>query len=625
MRKHEPALTPEQCTLRRNAVIGELNERCRGTDINYGEWSLFVAQARTWDGLSRQPGLQQFIGMARIQPYYGKQEPPAEKMIEPDQPVPVVNAEEQQPQTEEMSTTPEQPLDSEPPQPSNQSGQDDDPPAQPVVEEQTQHDPQTQDENSAQNSRHTQPSREKADNTQSQQQAQTQTQSDSQPIQETQQPQSFNVGSAPTRFNPDGSRKERLDSAVDAENNTDPVTIDQDSEYTEATKRILSSDEMPDAEKEDHKRFLQSNEEILKTLPPEQDLDKLPERKYSIDGIVPEVGIIFINGQPKTGKTYLAASMAHAYSRGDNFAGRETQKRPVIFIELEGSLELQIRLAAITRFNGGQRFGDLMVYDKHVYPGTPEGRSNIRALLRQLKVEGRGQPIIILDNLSLMVNGDENKAADVQALTNNLNDIKNEYQALIFMISHAGKDEARGISGSNKFAGIADLVLNTRINHDKKDGKSNFVVIPSHNRGASPPVLAYTLKEIIIRPAKDGKVAKTEALVDYNDITIVDDWAETHDENGAVQSIDLSSSGQFIVTAVSMLNLQGRPATKDSVWDCLSRMIRSDSGQPLTKSQRNKCDHLVTLLAKYANKGLLDQDERGGFYVTKSNPVKWNK
>lgn len=637
-------LTGKQIKELRASAIKEMEVR------NFDSW--FQNKVHAWDGASSELPqavrrlLDQVAADMELRINWRKPKPKQEPLTE-EMP--------QETSTPTQPTTPEQQVDSEPEHApaSDQSGQENNPP-QSTVEEQEQQEQQhrdiaqttqnAQDETRTTDRRDSQTSQETVEqNTQQQQQAQPQIQSDSQQTQQqqSQQQQPFFNGGVPVQpaqsiksgplaheviSKTESLRCGDVQSITGNDNSGfqaitgDSVTANQGIGYPEDFLQILANPDVSDKDKQDIHTFAESSLlAIMAKAPPRSNLDDIPDRKYSIDGILPDRGICFINGQPKTTKTFLGASLAHAISRGDSFAGRQTQKRPVIFIELEGMEELEIRLGAITKFHNGAVFEDLMIYDELIYPGTREGNANLRILLNRLKTQGRGQPVVILDNLSLMINGDENKASDVKDFNNNINSLKNDFDALVLIISHSGKDDDKGISGSNKFHGIADLVLTTKPHDDGAYG--HFVVVPSRVRTGKPPTMAYTLKEVVVREATDKRPARTEVIIDYNDIAIIDDYIDIPVVDGKVKASTVGISYRLIIGAIDALEAQGKVAREHAI----KEQMKINLGGKMNNSVTGKYSRAVDKIAEAKAAGILREDERGAYSVNREIALKWNK
>ena len=630
-KRNQTLLTSEQQTLRRNAVIGELNEQCRGGDINHGEWQLFIAQTRTWDGQSREPGLQRFIGLARVQDYYGEQEPPAEKMVEPEKPKTTVKLQETKPLADVNSQ------DNSPPDKAS-------PPAQPLPArdpgKQEEHDQHTEDEQTVldnSSDRNPQTSAGSDTTTRTQQQTPQSVQTPRQPEQEQpphpieavinaangiqvkESPMVNSAKLAKSVLSKTGSLTTNNAQTVTGDNSFrvikdgNSAIVDQDQAFTEGTKLIMDCDEITDADK----KMILDNLEVVQSFEANgsaaRKLEDIKRPTFTVDGLFPSRGLVFINGKPKSGKTIIAASIAHACSTGRSFSGRNTEPRPIIFVELEGKPELEVKLVALNRFYGVE-FGDLEIYDESLYPGTIEGDAKLRGAILKRIAQKKPRPIVIIDNLSAITTGDENKAVDNDLLMKNINRLKIEYDVLTILVSHSGKDESRGIAGSIKFQAWADLVLDSRKSGD------TFTLYPNICRFGSLPALSWELTTVEL-PATDGYPKSTEALVDYMKIREIEDWRDGLDDSGQVEVFELEKSDQYIFTAISTLNLRGDPSIKENIKDVITGMV----GDISDKKVRCKRDRIMGRLAELETVSWLNRDERGAYYVTPRVPVKWKK
>ena len=61
---------------------------------------------------------------------------------------------------------------------------------------------------------------------------------------------------------------------------------------------------------------------------------KLPEQRWAIPGFIP-IGLTFLSGLPKAGKSWLSLQIAHAVGTGGEVLGVKVEKRKVLYLALE--------------------------------------------------------------------------------------------------------------------------------------------------------------------------------------------------------------------------------------------------------------------------------------------------
>ena len=195
---------------------------------------------------------------------------------------------------------------------------------------------------------------------------------------------------------------------------------------------------------------------------------------YLIDGILPIRGLAVFVGEPKAGKSNLAADMAFAVARsGMVYGGRRTLNGPVFYLTREGVLGFRRRLVALRRYRGAEGEGVpfFMIDDMPTIGGE---KTDVADLLRQMDgfIAERQLPpprMIVLDTLARgMGEGDENSARDMGLAVSRCEAIERHYECLVGLVHHVGKDPQRGARGSNALNAAADVLILI----EKHDGHS---------------------------------------------------------------------------------------------------------------------------------------------------------
>src|SRR5262249_23701771 len=65
-------------------------------------------------------------------------------------------------------------------------------------------------------------------------------------------------------------------------------------------------------------------------------LDSTPEsRNWTVEDILPDIGLAVLAGRAKEGKSTLAIHLSRAVAWGQPFLGRQTQQKPVVYVNYE--------------------------------------------------------------------------------------------------------------------------------------------------------------------------------------------------------------------------------------------------------------------------------------------------
>jgi hypothetical protein len=246
---------------------------------------------------------------------------------------------------------------------------------------------------------------------------------------------------------------------------------------------------------------------------------------YLIDGIIPDRGLVFVVGPPKSRKSFLVSDMLFAVARGVPYAGRKTMAGPVIYCTGEGVSGFRRRLVAMRRHYGVEGAGVPFWVIENV-PDLGSGSTadlgqflaDINACVAENRMEA--PRAIALDTLArCMGDGDENTAKDMGRFVNRCGEIERHFGCVVPVVHHMGKDASKGGRGSNVQNGAGDVTItvekcdsfSTARIHEMKDGiegqEWRFRLLPydvgarSEEGGATSSATSTCVVEIVSEPA----------------------------------------------------------------------------------------------------------------------------
>lgn len=173
---------------------------------------------------------------------------------------------------------------------------------------------------------------------------------------------------------------------------------------------------------------------------------KIQPREMMVDPIIPTQGLVMLYAPRGIGKTFVALSIAMAAARGGRlFEWSAPVGRPVLFVDGEmPAATMQERLRCMV---GGDAplldHFDILCADRRTDPmpnlASEEGQAAIDALVKP-------GHLLVLDNLSSLVSGQENEASDWQSVQDWLLRLRRRHVSVL-LVHHAGKNgEQRGTS-----------------------------------------------------------------------------------------------------------------------------------------------------------------------------------
>lgn len=184
--------------------------------------------------------------------------------------------------------------------------------------------------------------------------------------------------------------------------------------------------------------------------------------------IVPDyltVGLSFLVGKPKTGKSWLALQLALAALKNGKLFGKDVQPCSVLYFSLE---DYPRRLQERMRIQGWPVIKDRVqfVLGEEFYNkiGALNRPANARSLQRYIEIQGF--KLIIVDTFSLAIDGDQLKAEEMVHAISPLQQFALKHGIAILLVDHMPKsaggtddfDPISHIYGSVAKAGIMDTV-----------------------------------------------------------------------------------------------------------------------------------------------------------------------
>jgi hypothetical protein len=184
------------------------------------------------------------------------------------------------------------------------------------------------------------------------------------------------------------------------------------------------------------------------------DLERLPDPPWLIDGLVPGNGLSVLYGPSGAGKSFLALDWAMSVAAGLPWFDHAIAPRIVVYIAAEGSGGLLRRATAWWRERGRPDVSRIRWLPEAVNLLEPTQVERARRTLATLP-ERPG--LVVVDTAArTMVGGDENAAKDVGRFIASVDALREADAALV--VHHTGKDGGSE-RGSSALRGAADLMV----------------------------------------------------------------------------------------------------------------------------------------------------------------------
>ena len=207
--------------------------------------------------------------------------------------------------------------------------------------------------------------------------------------------------------------------------------------------------------------FSKAEDEILNVKNPD----------WLVADVVEKQKVMSIFGKPKSGKSFIAISLAAHIASGQNFYGHACKKAPVLYVCGEGKngvtrrmLALQERFklikgSALYTSNRGSRINDTKEYEL----------LNEEVELIH-KAEGE-VGMIIFDTFQRNFMGNENSAEDVGNFINVIDNLIYDYDCSVCIVHHSGHNNNERARGSSVIAASLDYEFKVDRKMDEEDAE----------------------------------------------------------------------------------------------------------------------------------------------------------
>jgi len=264
---------------------------------------------------------------------------------------------------------------------------------------------------------------------------------------------------------------------------------------------------------------LTSDPEVAEQLKKSEDRFKLEtteefivRRKASwiIKNVIPNANLGVIYGASGSGKSFFAFEMAAAIARGIEWRGHKTTKSKVCWVAAEGQEDMRKRVAGYCLHHGVDPKELTNLYFVANAPNMME-LNDARALVKQIRVQGEFD-LVVMDTLAqVMPGGNENSGEDMGKVLGHCKEITRLTGAMVELIHHSGKDESRGARGWSGLRAACDFEFEV-IRADEE----RVAIITKLKGGADGGEFGFRLETIVVGEDDDGD-DETTCVVGFTD------------------------------------------------------------------------------------------------------------
>jgi hypothetical protein len=263
---------------------------------------------------------------------------------------------------------------------------------------------------------------------------------------------------------------------------------------------LTSDPEVVEAKKAEDRFKLETTEEFI------------VRRKASwiIKNVIPNANLGVIYGASGSGKSFFAFEMAAAIARGIEWRGHKTTKSKVCWVAAEGQEDMRKRVAGYCLHHGVDPKELTNLYFVANAPNMME-LNDARALVKQIRVQGEFD-LVVMDTLAqVMPGGNENSGEDMGKVLGHCKEITRLTGAMVELVHHSGKDESRGARGWSGLRAACDFEFEV-IRADEE----RVAIITKLKGGADGGEFGFRLETIVVGEDDDGD-EETTCVVGFTD------------------------------------------------------------------------------------------------------------
>lgn len=183
--------------------------------------------------------------------------------------------------------------------------------------------------------------------------------------------------------------------------------------------------------------------------------------KCAVPGLLPEQGTAVLYGQSGSGKSFLAVYLALCLSAGLPWFGEKVRSGLVIYLASEDRAGIEARaVAAASRMEGVSIPGLPLKFLTPPPIHSDQWHELTRALAELQLLQEAKITAVVLDTMGAAFGGNsQDDAAQMTIATDRAQGIAERFGCLFLLIHHSGKDQFRGMRGSQVLKDRSDVVI----------------------------------------------------------------------------------------------------------------------------------------------------------------------
>jgi hypothetical protein len=322
---------------------------------------------------------------------------------------------------------------------------------------------------------------------------------------------------------------------------------------------------------------------------------------WIIKGVIPNANLGVVYGASGSGKSFFAFEMAAAIARGIEWRGHKTVKSKVCWVAAEGQEDMRKRVAGYCMHHGINPSELTNLYFVANAPNLMDV-ADARALVKQIRVQGDFDLVVIDTLAQVMAGGNENSGEDMGKVLGHCKEITRLTGAMVELIHHSGKDESRGARGWSGLRAACDFEFEViRADEDR------VATITKMKGGADGGEFGFRLQTISVGVDDDGDM-ETTCVVAFTDSSRAS-VATTKGPSGARHKLVVKEATRLIELAGSGVTFS---EIVEVVWPQYPRGDETKRDQRKTNAGRDLRDVIAAGHLAQNDDGVVSLPDAGG-------------
>jgi hypothetical protein len=175
------------------------------------------------------------------------------------------------------------------------------------------------------------------------------------------------------------------------------------------------------------------------------------DEEYLIDGVVPAQGVGLLYGASQTFKSFIAIDLALCVERGEPWAGRATERKPIAYIAAEGAGGIRKRREGYVRTGRAPAKGVQFALIAAA-PNLGTATGDCERLGATIIAAGIKPGLIVIDTVAKAIGGADENGSGMGQFLLNAERLAAQFACFVLCVHHTGhdqdkKDRPRGWSG----------------------------------------------------------------------------------------------------------------------------------------------------------------------------------